>query len=665
MFKNKKTNFVEKMQNAQIKEGADKGKFVINKSGDPKSVLSQAYCIIAMDITNADYDKESAVKALLDMIKNPDYKKDSSYANIETEAVIATALSKHKDISGVSKTIDELIEFLRLSQNAEAGFDMSAGSTFVNSPIAIGAVIQALYSNDIDPFSWQWRKGEKTIIDALVKSKFIGSDASKSGYAQGEGLGFENTKSSHYAFAAVISMKYKKSIYDLIQQKAPIKQIEASITVDGIYKGILETQTLKIEENSFALDILKKSLDQSKIKYEITESSYGPYVSSINDEKAGTLGGYDGWMYEVNGKSPEVGAGSYILNDGDKVKFFYSRWPKLNTSTKITSGQKNPMVKISLIGDTFKDDVITLDNWNIDSNETGLKLKSISKKDNQNVELIFEGISKNGKLSIIPKKEILVSEKDADAIFVEISSYKKQLDDTLKYLSDKLKNPSVGSEWSILALSRGGYSLDKNLIASYIKNVEQKLSGMSKATDYERVAIAITSLGKNAEKLGNVNIFEKLSDFDYLDRQGINASIFGLIATNTKDYKIPKLEGNIDQNSKAKMLKYILDSELKSGGWALSGDIADPDTTAMAIQALAPYYKQGDKKVQSAVDRALEVLGKLQTLDGDYLSGEKSNPESTVQVLVALCELGKDPMDSKNGFVKDGKTLVDCILNIK
>ena len=665
MFKNKKTNFVEKMQNAQIKEGADKGKFVINKSGDPKSVLSQAYCIIAMDITNADYDEESAVKALLDMLNNPDYKKDSSYTNIETEAVVATALSKHKDISEVSKTIDELIEFLRLSQNADAGFDMSSGSTFVNSPIAIGAVIQALYSNDIDPFSWKWRKGEKTIIDALVKSKFIGSDASKSGYAQGEGLGFENTKSSHYAFAAVISMKHKKSIYDLIQQKAPIKQIEANIIVDGISKNILETQTLKIEENSFALDILRKSLDQSKIKYEVTESSYGPYVLSIDDEKAGSLGGYDGWMYEVNGKSPEVGAGAYILKHGDKVKFFYSRWPKLNTSSKIASGQKNPIVKVNLSGDTFKEDATVANNWTIASNDVGLKLKSISKIDNQNMEFIFEGISKDGKLSIIPKKEILVSEKDANSIFWEISSYKKQLDDTLIYLSDKLKNPSLGSEWSILALSRGGYVLDSKFIDSYIENIEQKSSSMSKATDYERVAIVVTALGKNAEKIGKINLFEKLSDFNYLDRQGINASIFGLIALNTKSYDIPAVEGTISQNSKAKMLKYILDNELKSGGWALSGDVADTDTTAMAIQALAPYYKQGDSKVKSAVDRALNILSELQTNDGDYLSRENSNPESTVQVLVALCELDKDPLDSKNGFVKDGKTLIDGILKYK
>ena len=248
---------------------------------------------------------------------------------------------------------------------------------------------------------------------------------------------------------------------------------------------------------------------------------------------------------------------------------------------------------------------------------------------------------------------------------VEKIDYKKQLEDTLKYLSDKLTKPSVGNEWPILSLARSEYSLDKAYVDSYIQNVEKNVANMSKATDYERVAIAITALGQDAENIGGINLFEKLANFDFLDRQGINASIFGLIAANTRGYEIPKVEGTVNQNSKDNMLEYILSEELDGGGWALYGEVADPDITAMAIQSLAPYYKQGNQKVKTAVDRALVVLSNLQTADGDYLSWGSANPESAVQVLVALCELGKDPMDTKNGFVKDGKSLIDGIMKYK
>ena len=40
--------------------------------------------------------------------------------------------------------------------------------------------------------------------------------------------------------------------------------------------------------------------------------------------------------------------------------------------------------------------------------------------------------------------------------------------------------------------------------------------------------------------------------------------------------------------TREKLIQVILDAQLTDGGWDLSADKADPDMTAMAIQALAP-----------------------------------------------------------------------------
>ena len=35
-------------------------------------------------------------------------------------------------------------------------------------------------------------------------------------------------------------------------------------------------------------------------------------------------GDLSGWIYRVNGESPSVGCGSYILSDGDRIVWHYS-----------------------------------------------------------------------------------------------------------------------------------------------------------------------------------------------------------------------------------------------------------------------------------------------------------------------------------------------------
>ena len=101
--------------------------------------------------------------------------------------------------------------------------------------------------------------------------------------------------------------------------------------------------------------------------------------------------------------------------------------------------------------------------------------------------------------------------------------------------------------------------------------------------------------------------------------------------------------------------KEIIDSKGVTGGFALSDSCPDPDVTGMALQALAKYQDQ--EKVKQAIDRALVVLSNMQNSNGGYSSWGSESSESTVQVIVALCELGINP-DTDSRFIKNGTTLV-------
>ena len=117
-----------------------------------------------------------------------------------------------------------------------------------------------------------------------------------------------------------------------------------------------------------------------------------------------------------------------------------------------------------------------------------------------------------------------------------------------------------------------------------------------KYTEYSRAIIGLTSIGKDPRNVAGYDLTSYLSDFNNVKKQGLNGPIFALIALNTHNYEIVKDDNASVQTTRDMLVDYILDKEISTGGWALSGSKADPDMTAMALQALAPY--KNDEKVK-------------------------------------------------------------------
>lgn len=244
---------------------------------------------------------------------------------------------------------------------------------------------------------------------------------------------------------------------------------------------------------------------------------------------------------------------------------------------------------------------------------------------------------------------------------------------------------TTAGDWYPIGLGRLGIQDDYEGYLAVIKDVVQeryrepeKLSSV-KATEWHRISLAVLAMGGDPTDIGTdgdgrpINL---IADGVYdrgrtvsLGRQGINGWIWGLIALDSRRYEVP--EGAY--NSRDDIITEILSRQLADGGFALSGDTADPDMTAMALQALAPYYNseksyscrraEGEvsRTVRQAVDEAVTGLSALQHDTGDFSSWGTRNVESTCQVAVALCALGIDPLTDPR-FIKNGNTLLDGIL---
>ena len=217
---------------------------------------------------------------------------------------------------------------------------------------------------------------------------------------------------------------------------------------------------------------------------------------------------------------------------------------------------------------------------------------------------------------------------------------------------------STGGEWMVIGLARSGRPVPAGYYDNVVEYVKAKADANerlhpTKVTDNARVILALTAIGKDVTNVGGHNLLKGLDSMDYVQAQDINGPIFTLIALDSHNY--PTM-GDV---TREKLIQVILDAQLNDGGWNLSAENADPDMTAMAIQALAPYYKTNET-VKAAVDKALEALSALQRSDGGFDSWGTVNSESCAQVIVALTALGIDPTaDSR--FVKNGHTVLDAL----
>ena len=246
---------------------------------------------------------------------------------------------------------------------------------------------------------------------------------------------------------------------------------------------------------------------------------------------------------------------------------------------------------------------------------------------------------------------------------------------TAAYMYKTVANPQVGSiggEWAVLGLARSGYTVPVTYYQSYYATVEAYVTACKgvlderKYTEYSRVALTLASIGKDPTNVAGYNLLTPLGDYGKTIWQGLNGPIWALIALDSGGYVMPKNPEAKTQATRQMYVDRILSCQLKNGGWSLAGtgggtEMADPDITGMALQALAKYTS--DTGVRTAVDKALGCLSNLQNSDGGFTWGGDANSESVVQVLVGLCELGVSLDDAR--FVKNGHSLLDNLLTYR
>lgn len=379
--------------------------------------------------------------------------------------------------------------------------------------------------------------------------------------------------------------------------------LTVKVKVDGYnknghtFRGISDfTFTGKANEDPTAWDAVKACLDSANYTY----TGSGAYIKSITDAAGHTLkekgdGKSSGWMFGIavkggNETLPKTTLDNTYLKDGDTLRLFF-------TDTYIPLDPTDPMVPGA-----------------------------------------------------------------------EVPGFDEAYAGAKAYIQSAVSAPVVSylfGEWAVLGQARAKVPLSEAYIAAYYEKVVAYVKanigsdGILRKpddkntpviTDNERIILALTAIGKDPANVGDKNLLTALQDKDIMkvtdtSKTDINGLVMGLLALNSRNYT----------SDTSWLVQAVLEQQNEDGSWRASADtkpVGDVDMTAMALQALAPYHKDGgNETVNTAVEKALNWLS------GKYRSGYDSS-ESCAQVVIALSALNLDAnTDARFTKTVEGKTL--------
>lgn len=494
--------------------------------------------------------------------------------------------------------------------------------------------------------------------------------------------------------------------------------LESAVTImalDETGEKVLDAQAVQIEEGDTAWDVLEKA--GAELDYD--EYSFGNLLKGINGVAPDYDQDGKFWAFIVNGSFAQEGASSYKVNHGDHITFIVTNEtnsPNIVTVSAVADDEEilqeteidlptyatayDAIIKAAKSNDlalkvnihsqflSFIDNIADYEKadnqwWEIQVNGEALQVGGLSHQiqPGEHIQLVLktyqdpeteedptenvENGDDNPTDKEVPKKNGKPSKQDPQTdndsktetpSFTYLQQAKNEINILADYVLANQLATKYGDEWWVWAMTEAGYTVP----IAYIDHVEAEIlknkGNFSSVFDLEKVIIALSAAGINAEDVAGNNLLEKLAAHKDLENPMINAAIYALIAMNSGNY-------TIDKDEEERILSFILNSELEKGGWSFFGSEPDIDITAMALIAFANY--QDNPEVKGATDRALAFLAREQHENGGYYdewNGGYSS-ESAAQVIVALSLLNIDP--TGNTFTKDGKNLLDYLLGFK
>lgn len=120
--------------------------------------------------------------------------------------------------------------------------------------------------------------------------------------------------------ASFIAMSIPSAFYAVEAQPAVS---EVTVRIEGINDCLYyDTITVDNDNNELTAADVIAFVDEINDDITIAGLDFG-YIADVNGESAGCFGGWDGWLFRVNGTEPTEGMDTYSIKNGDSIVLFY------------------------------------------------------------------------------------------------------------------------------------------------------------------------------------------------------------------------------------------------------------------------------------------------------------------------------------------------------
>ncbi|GAA0136356.1 hypothetical protein YSY43_31970 [Paenibacillus sp. YSY-4.3] len=393
------------------------------------------------------------------------------------------------------------------------------------------------------------------------------------------------------------------------------RSITLSVEKHTIGEGnIVSSMAVTLQDGDTAFTVLKRVLQGRGISMNYIGSDATLYVQAINGLGEFDKGPLSGWMYQVNGVFPNYSAGLYTLQNGDVLRWRYTTNLGKDLEEE-DAGNGAPGAGAPGAG-----------------GPAGIG--------------VAEGAL--GQVAVATPEQQAASLERIKAAIANASNW-------------ILNNRSFAkhdnfNDWDALALARSGKQVPAEYYSVLESHVREKNGEFRLVTDYERMVLAVTAIGKDPRSVAGTDLLEKIYNNARMTNQGTNGLVFALLSLDAAKADIP----NDALWTRDKLVAAVLQQQNSDGGFPISKESngqSDIDMTAMALQALAKY--QDRKEVKAAAENALAWLSQQQLASGGFKAWGVEASESISQVIIALSS-HNIPLDDQR-FVKSGGDLLTAL----
>ena len=265
--------------------------------------------------------------------------------SVQATANMAVGLALFRETDGVEEALERAASFLSGAQLSDGRYDAYGSGADADT---CAMVVTALAALGIDPDGDErFVKNGSSALDGLLT--FALEDNSGFGYQDNAAWNAYATEDGFRALIAasrVMETGEAYNIYDFSANAGSLvpgyasseeqpdpepdppaegeETVEVTFTLRAVGEDWLSGKTVEVDEGASAFDVFTAAIAGTGITYE----GGGGYISSVTC-RGTTLSEFDGganagWMYRVNGVSPDVGMGSYTVSDGDAVLLYYT-----------------------------------------------------------------------------------------------------------------------------------------------------------------------------------------------------------------------------------------------------------------------------------------------------------------------------------------------------